>query len=328
VTVIRDDLRSALEAALGTSIGGRRIRRVDWRPCPDQSSFVIDEVDVELDDGSSLALIAKATSWDLLEHEATLAKPRFLHDANRELTAYNSILSTLDVATPRYYGSVMCGPRDRRLLLERSAGVELWQLDKSGAWHAAARWLARMHSRADAAVIRANGAARHLLTYDEAFYRRWMRRAVEFGRHDASALTALADRHGTVVTWLLEQPVGFIHGEFYSANILVETHANDVFVVRPIDWEMAAIGPRAIDLASLLAGRWTDAERADVASTYFRSLEGVGPGDAEHQIRTLDYCLIHLAVQNLGWSGRWTPPPQHAHDWLGEALRLCAKWNL
>jgi hypothetical protein len=328
VTVIRDDLRSALEAALGTSIGGRRIRRVDWRPCPDQSSFVIDEVDVELDDGSSLALIAKATSWDLLEHEATLAKPRFLHDANRELTAYESILSTLDVATPRYYGSVMCGPRDRRLLLERSTGVQLWQLDKSGAWHAAARWLARMHSRAGAALVQANGAARHLLRYDEAFYRRWMHRAVAFAGHDASALTALVDRHDRVVTWLLEQPVGFLHGEFYSANILVETDAAGTFVVRPIDWEMAAIGPPLVDLASLLSGQWTDAERADVVRTYFQSLEGVTPGDPEHELRALDYCLIHLAVQNLGWSDQWTAPPKRAHDWLGEALRLCAKWNL
>ena len=33
-----------------------------------------------------------------------------------------------------------------------------------------------------------------------------------------------------------------------------------------------------------------------------------------------------LAVQNLGWSDAWSPPPQQAHDWRGEALRLSRKW--
>jgi hypothetical protein len=27
----------------------------------------------------------------------------------------------------------------------------------------------------------------------------------------------------------------------------------------------------------------------------------------------------------LGWSSDWTPPPQHARDWLAEAAALAAR---
>jgi hypothetical protein len=33
-------------------------------------------------------------------------------------------------------------------------------------------------------------------------------------------------------------------------------------------------------------------------------------------------------VQWLGWSPDWSPPAEHAHDWLGEALHLADKLGL
>ena len=82
--------------------------------------------------------------------------------------------------------------------------------------------------------------------------------------------------------------------------------------------------------ACLLAGRWTDGQRADAADAYYTELAGLGRPipERERYLRTLDYCLIHLSVRNLGWSADWTPPSDRVHDWLGEALRLCEKWNL
>jgi hypothetical protein len=137
-----------------------------------------------------------------------------------------------------------------------------------------------------------------------------------------------------VIEVLLNERTGFIHGEFYSSNVLVQRRdcsaGATLFMVRPVDWEMAALGPPLVDLACLLAGRWTDAERADVADTYFLELAGLG-GDVSprgNYLKTLDCCLIHLSVRNLGWSNAWTPPAVRAHDWLGEAVRLCEKWQL
>jgi hypothetical protein len=42
-------------------------------------------------------------------------------------------------------------------------------------------------------------------------------------------------------------------------------------------------------------------------------------------IESLDVCRLHLAIQWLGWSTDWTPPKEHAHDWLGEAIALARK---
>ncbi len=39
----------------------------------------------------------------------------------------------------------------------------------------------------------------------------------------------------------------------------------------------------------------------------------------------LDRCRLHLAVRMLGWSDSWTPPPQHARDWLAEAAAIAAR---
>ena len=33
-------------------------------------------------------------------------------------------------------------------------------------------------------------------------------------------------------------------------------------------------------------------------------------------------------AQWLGWSPSWSPPPEHAHDWLNEALTLAEKLSL
>ena len=38
----------------------------------------------------------------------------------------------------------------------------------------------------------------------------------------------------------------------------------------------------------------------------------------EHGIVTSASLLV--ALQWLGWSDDWTPPPEHRHDWLSEAL--------
>jgi hypothetical protein len=36
--------------------------------------------------------------------------------------------------------------------------------------------------------------------------------------------------------------------------------------------------------------------------------------------RALEDARLLVAVQWLGWSDGWRPPPEHAHDWLADAL--------
>jgi aminoglycoside phosphotransferase (APT) family kinase protein len=95
--------------------------------------------------------------------------------------------------------------------------------------------------------------------------------------------------------------------------------------VCPVDWEMAALGPGLIDLAALTAGGWTSDEREKLALAYHAALGSHETPPLDAFLVVLDYCRLHLAVRWLGWSQDWTPPPEHAQDWLGEALGLAEK---
>ena len=317
-----------LQALLAPLLGDRTITGIDRRLSPFRSSVLVEEIDVSLDDGTTMALAAKAVDWRALDPDARRAKPRHLWNDRRELAAYASVLSAADVGTPRFFGAFADSAGVRYLLLERIDGTPLWQFGEFEAWRAAARWLARMHCRIDAQWVAAHAAAAPLLRYDRAYYESWLARALTFAAGSEAALRSLAVPHDAVVAHLLAQPAAFIHGEFYSANILVR-RGGDGYVVRPLDWEMAALGPALVDLACLASGRWTDDQRADLADAYHDELRarGVEPPPRSDYLRTLEAALIHLSVQNLGWSDTWAPPPDRVHDWLGEALRLGERWR-
>ena len=64
--------------------------------------------------------------------------------------------------------------------------------------------------------------------------------------------------------WAAARPRTFLHGEFYPSNVLIED-AVEGPRVRPVDWEMAGLGPGLADLAALISGRWEEAEREALA---------------------------------------------------------------
>ncbi|HEX5417691.1 MAG TPA: aminoglycoside phosphotransferase family protein, partial [Chloroflexota bacterium] len=93
-------------------------------------------------------------------------------------------------------------------------------------------------------------------------------------------------------------------------------------------WEMAALGPGLIDLAALSAGSWTEEQRRALAEVYYAALAPGSWPEIGALLDALDYCRLHLAVQWLGWSDVWSPPPERAHDWLSEAFFLMEKIGL
>jgi thiamine kinase-like enzyme len=138
----------------------------------------------------------------------------------------------------------------------------------------------------------------------------------------APGLSDALERYGKVAERLASLPRTFIHGEFYPSNVLVETTAGAP-IMRPVDWEMAAVGPGLIDLAAL-AGGWEDDERDRLLAAYREGLGegGCDPGPEPGLAADLDRCRLHLALQWIGWSREWRPPPEHRQDWVGEAEAL------
>jgi thiamine kinase-like enzyme len=130
----------------------------------------------------------------------------------------------------------------------------------------------------------------------------------------------MLERYERIIDRLIALPTTFIHGELYASNILVQEA--DPVRVCPVDWEMAAIGPGLIDLAALTAGQWSEEERRDLSLAYSSAqVPGTGAQPVQETLfDDLNCCRLHLAVQWLGWSADWTPPPSQTQDWLGEAM--------
>ena len=320
-----EELRDELERALTRRLGPQaRVVRLERRPSEYRTSFPLDELDVTLADGTRLELVCKAGARDALDDAARAAKPELLHDGLREIELYERILREAELGTARCYGSVVDPARGRYwLFLERVRGVELFQVGRRETWEHAARFLAGMHAR----LTPLAGRSERLLRVDAELLRVWPRRAVEFAGAARADLERIAAGYERVVELILALPPALIHGEFYASNVLVDD-ALAPDRVCPVDWEVAGMGPPLLDVAALVAGRWSDENRRAIAAAYRAALPGGRrpPDDVFDAVLTA--CRLHLAVQWLGWSRDWSPPPEHATDWLRDARELAGVLEL
>ncbi len=338
--VLRRDLRSALQDILRQYFGRNlKIVKLDHRISDYCSSFILEELDVTLDDGMELALIFKDLSKTALMKGAGRVKPTFFYNPVREIETYRRVLVNHRLGTPICYGAVVePGMHRFWLFLERLPPVLLWQMGELERWKDVARWLAGMHTYlVRETEVRESAHIAHLLDYDGPFYLRWIERAVSFvcegdksaAQNHAKAIRWLQSRYAKVVEKLASLPVTVIHGEFFASNILLHQNGKHLRVC-PVDWEMAAVGPGGVDLAGLTSGGWTQQQKDEMALAYHAALPDGSPAKTAPQkfLKNLEYCRLHQAVQWLGWSPLWEPPSEHAHDWLKEAIRAAESLNL
>jgi hypothetical protein len=294
-------------------IFGVEVERLLRRPHGYRTSFGLETLALTLADGRQVTLVFKDLSRSSLDANARLAKPASLHDPLREIEAYRDTLPSHDLGTAAYYGSVVDRPRDRFwLFIEQVPGVVLWQIGERATWRAVARWLALLHKS-----VRPGGHA--LLLYDAELYRDSFERARS--ATGARALDALAGLHDRALDAFAGLPAAFLHGDFYPSNVLVHK-GPDSLRICPIDWEAAGIGPGLLDLAALVSG-WGEREVVEFARAYRDALEE--PCPEQELFHALDYCRLHVAVRWLGSAPGWSPPTEHAKDWLANALQLAEK---
>jgi hypothetical protein len=327
------ELHDALERSLGEHFRQPCVVRLTRRPFANTSSFAIEELEVALDNGTSLTMLFKDLSRAGLMAGAQDAKPRFLYNPLREIETYRKILMPAGLGAAIYYGSVVQPEWDRYwLFLEKVRGIELYQEGDIAIWRQVAAWLAGLHLRFAGQAGRLLDEV-PLLVYDRNYYRLWMGRAHDMvanlrggADHAARALAKLASNCDPLIDRLLSLPITLLHGEFYASNVLVEKTELGLRIC-PVDWEMAALGPGLTDLAALIAGKWPESSKAEMAQAYFEAQTQSGSATLswEEWLVALDCCRLHQAIQWLGWSSTWSPPPTQTQDWLGEALRLAAK---
>jgi Phosphotransferase enzyme family len=291
------------------------------------TSAPLAHLQVKTADGEELDMILKDLTRERLIGDAGATKPEFLHQPEREIETYSGILAPAGVG-PRFFGSE---PGRHWLLIEKVPGVELWQVGELEVWEEVARWLGGFHSRFTGRLEEVRAANPHLIDLSAEWFRSWSDRAQErladLDGPRAQSLQRALERYEEVVDSLCALPRTFVHGELYPSNVLVEPGSPSR--ICPVDWEMAGIGPGLVDLAALVGG-WKESEQARLVGAYIRGRDDAS-GRAEDPVsleEDLTRCRLHLALQWLGWSSDWRPPPEHAHDWLGEALELAGELGL
>jgi hypothetical protein len=325
-----DELKAALERVLSDHFGRpRAIVTLTRELAPYRSSSHLEELHLSLEDGTRLEVMFKDPGRQVGTNRQV--KPDFLSDPQREIETYRTVLSNRRLNTPVFYGAVVDPATAKHwLFLERIPGTRLKELGEFALWEAAARWAATLHLTYAPAVDGLRDRT-HLVKYDRAYLERWIGRAryVSGGTSSAARqIETLARSYDALVERLAVLPVTLIHGEFYPSNIVVrETPSGPS--VSPVDWEMAAVGPALLDLAAITSGSWTDQKVVALARAYY---DASGPrfrlSSFEEFLTALDGCRLFLAVQWLGWSTDWQPPPEHAHDWLTSAIELAKRLGL
>ena len=302
-----------------------RMAILERRPFPYRSTFPLEEIVLGLADGDRRSLVFKDLSRYGPTDPVWGVKAPFLHDPLREIEVYRDVLAPNGVSAPECVASVVEPDRGRYwLFLEKIHGDLLWQVGNMDEWCLAASWLARMHTRF---AGRTKALPPRLVVHNREHYARWIERAREFVRwpelanRQGRGFDWLSRRYLSVVERMVDGPTTFLHGEFYPSNIVIEG-SGDWIGICPVVWEMAAVGRGILDLAALASGAWGEAERRALTAAYREALPARGRPSLSTLVEDLDRARFLLAVQWLGWSAAWTPPPQHAHDWLATALEL------
>lgn len=286
---VRSSIHDIPNAELATLLG---VESVSRRPFEYRSSAPIAELLA-----GDRTLLLKDLSRDALVERVRAAKLPFLHDPRREPEVYRSLLARADLGTARLEATA-----GDLLVLEKVEGTPLYQLELDR-WPEVAQWLARCHDHF------AGVSADSLVRYDRAFFEVWPERA----GIDVPGYDAAVDR-------LSALPTTLVHGDFYASNVLVAGTR-----VCPVDWELAGIGPGVLDLAALSLGL-PEGEVERLAEAYRLALSV--PPDEGSLALDLACARLQLAVQWLGWSPEWTPPPEHARDWRAELPALAERAGL
>jgi aminoglycoside phosphotransferase (APT) family kinase protein len=312
---------------------GRRITALARWPHDHATSYALEELQVSLDDGSSVELMFKDLAWDQLLEVAARTKPQFLYEPCRSVEIHSRVLAPEGIG-PRCY--VATANRDSGrywLILERVPGSRLSKIAHFGAWEAVADWLARFHARFADRVAELRTANPFLLDYGTDLYLTWCERARDGLRDSddprARRLLRLLEGYEESAAALDALPNTLIHGDFYAGNVLIDGAASDLRIC-PVDWEVAGTGPGLLDLAALTAGRWHAMQRGRLFGAYRAALLGLGadvPPMTEMSM-AFDRCRLHFALQWLGWSPGYEAPPGIKQDWLGEAIDLADRLGM
>ncbi len=234
-----------------------------------------------------------------------------------EAEVYRQVLQGLKLPLPKFYGVY----RDKEngqiaIILEYLRDTtRVSRAPNINGMLKASQWLGAFHAINETRLTTAQ--IPFLSVYDEAYYRGWPYRVLQFTREfkrNYSWLYSLCGQFEDLIAILSGAPMTVIHGEFYSQNVLM--HNGRAY---PVDWESAAIAAGEIDLASL-TDRWPEEIVTDLKQAYQQTRWG------NRSNANFD-CVFELArlYTQFRWLGDWAEFSAKDCEWRFEQLRFLAK---
>ena len=219
-----------------------------------------------------------------------------------EAEVYRQILQPSAASTPAFYGSYAESKTGGVWLVLEYLKSSLRASKVSGlrAMKLAARWIGEFHAANE--PLAAEASRSFLTAYDAAYYQGWPRRAFRLARRldlPLPWLRTLCRRIEEEIVALAMLPQTVIHGEYYPHNIMFQAG-----VIRPVDWETAAIAPGEIDLATLTE-EW-DRDSSNQFELEYQRTRWPGGPPADFQ-RNLDLARAYMQLRWLGDDDpKWT----------------------
>lgn len=278
-------LLDELEAGLGDRLGRPvRIIDVERKALDEYSTNPIARWQLHLDDGRAVPIICKRV----------VAKAGTA--PSREVQVYRRLLAGGGLCAPVCYATF----GDDWLFLE---DVGRRRLDGCAyeAWERAACWLARMH----ATWTGRQAELRHLdclHEHDAGFVQTQAAgaRTAVAQRASAAALARLDRRLvdlETLTASVTALPRTLVHGDVSGHNVAVQAQG----VIRPLDWEWAAIGGGAWDLVKLSAG-W-GRRKPDLLAAYLDAFDAAAGAPIDRPAFTRS--MAGYGALKILWYLRW-----------------------
>jgi len=283
----RKVLEQGLSAYLGRPV---RITRLQRRPLA-TSSHAIERLRVKLTSGERLKVVFKQ-----------LQPGEKLYGNEREVLVYRWLLAGERFGAPALYASVYDEGERRYWLFLEDVGSSTLDEGDVEEWFAAARWLAGVHAsyHGREAELRELGC---LMEHGRAYYHlvgETARRNLELAGATQALVRfdALMRRYDSLVNYLAGEPRTLVHGDVFADNLIIQPGRR----VRAIDWESAAVGLGAWDLAKLLDG-WGSMKAAFLTAYVTEFERHVGlPLDREGFQRLFEHCELLNPLWHLRWS--------------------------
>jgi hypothetical protein len=268
------------------------------------SSFRTERVRVVLEAGKPLSVFLKDLNPAHQMEKARALRERDLEPSVREVRMYESVLSPERFGTLHLYATRWEPERGIAwVFLEDGGRALLRNCTDVGRWTAAARWAARFHA---ATRDLSDAQTSFLPHHDDTHYQRCLARVEQMlpglAPPEREMVRRGLDSYARRIDWLSALPRTVIHGQFFGQNILLRRRGATHHIA-VIDWETAALGPGTFDLASLTAGKWTQAERQAMWAAYFEEYQAAtGPRmDWAVFCRELATVALHQSLEWLTW---------------------------